>query len=150
MTELDTHQPNPLERLNIAEYGAPTYDQLTPEQQQKLEAAGIPWVETPVDVDAFENTEHFKRDSNNFYMRFNSGFIGTIYRNQHYYKRFDIVHPDISQYLQQTIDAKNITDLTDDDWKNLEKAYAIMSAYVDANDPTVTKDGRIDTYHLRG
>lgn len=148
MTEFNTYQPNPLERLNIAEYSVPTLDQLTDEQLQKLEAAGIQWVETPVAVDTFEEAEDFQMGSNNFFLRFSSGGLGAVYRGMEHYRRFEIVHPEISEYLQREIGAKSINDLTDTDWLNLQKTYIIMGKYLDANDQYVTTNGIPDTYYL--
>ena len=86
---------------------------------------------------------------NNFHFYFRDCQLSDIaYRNQPFYKRFEIIYPDVN--LDLLIKAKLTPDdrLDIDLEAELRNAYELMSKLVDTEDPYVMKNGQVDRYIL--
>lgn len=86
--------------------------------------------------------------ANNFFLHFNSGLTGTVYRQQKHYQRFSILYPELNQALQEDPQQRRNIAGWDDLEPALRQAYELMRHLVDLEDPYVRDGGQVDSIFL--
>ncbi len=95
----------------------------------------------------YETLEGFVEGQNNFYFHFlpEGSFVGDIYKTQPHYRRFKALHPELDSSLKAKLSQRKVGS---DAYKELFKAYAIMSELVSVDDPHVREDGKVNDQFL--